>query len=142
MPALRSHTYDASGLFEALGTKTAANAGAIVDLGGTGETAFEVLMDVTTCAVDGGDEAYTFNVFVSNDPLVTGGSTYHLIGSFSCGDAAVLLGDADIVSGRFRLGLSNVVNGVGYRYVQCNLAVVGATVSINYQTYMVKPQAV
>ncbi len=96
----------------------------------------DILIDVTVCAVDGGDEAYTFFVtLANNDDMTTGSVVWTKV---QIGDNAVIVGDTDMTTGTYRVPFSNVVNGVAYRYAKLGVTHVGATTDLTFAARIVK----
>lgn len=113
------------------------SAAKVVDLG-TGRFEGVMILDVTACAVDGGDEAYTIGVQVSDNSDFSTGSEWE-VAKLRIGDQAVTDGDTDTTTGRFELPFNNVVSdGVFKRYARIYTTHVGSTSSITFTAFATK----
>lgn len=112
------------------------SAAKVIDVG-TGLFEADLVIDVTACAVDGGDEAYTISVEVSdNSDFSTGGEWR--VASLQLGDASVVGGDTDMTTGRFVLPFNNrVSDGTLKRYVRVYTTHAGSTSSITFTAFAV-----
>lgn len=112
------------------------SAAKVVDLG-TGLFEADMIIDVTACAVDGGDEAYTIAVEVSDNSDFSTGSEWR-VAEIQIGDAAVIGGDTDMTTGRFVLPFNNrVSDGTLARYARVYTTHVGSTSSITFTAFAV-----
>lgn len=116
------------------------SAAKVLDLG-TGFWSGDLVVDVTDAAVDGGDEAYTIQVQLSDNADFSTGAEFEGA-SLRIGDAAVTLGDVDTVAGRYVIPFHNRVagNGVCYRYARVYTIHAGSTSSITFTAYACKRQ--
>ena len=106
----------------------------VVDLG-TGFVAADMVIDVSAAAVDGGDEAYTISVEISDNADFSTGKEFR-VASLQIGDAAVIGGDTDMTVGRYILPFNNrSVDGDTYRYARIYTTHVGSTSSINFTAF-------
>ena len=106
----------------------------VVDLG-TGFWSGDLVIDVTVCAVDGGDEAYKIGIELSDDDDFSTGTEYEGP-SLRIGDAAVTSGDVDTTTGRFILPFTNrAVDGTVCRYARVYTTHAGSTSSITYSAF-------
>lgn len=122
---------------------TTASAAALVDSAakvvdfGTGFFEGELVIDVTVCAVDGGDEAYKIGLELSTNSGFSSGDEYESV-SLRIGDAAVTSGDVDTTTGRFVLPFNNrIVDGTTLRYGRLYTTHAGSTSSITYSAFAV-----
>lgn len=117
-----------------------ASAARVLDLG-TGFWSGDLVVDVTAAAVDGGDEAYTIMVQLSDNSDFSTGAEYEGA-SLRIGDAAVTLGDVDTTTGRYVIPFNNRVSGDGtcWRYARVYTVHAGSTSSITFTAYACKHQ--
>lgn len=110
------------------------SAAKVVDLG-KGFWSGDLVIDVTAAAVDGGDEAYTISVEVSDNSGFSSGSEFRLA-SLQLGDASVIGGDTDMTTGRYVLPFNNrASDGNIYQYARVYTTHVGSTSSITYTAF-------
>jgi hypothetical protein len=115
------------------------SAARVIDLG-TGFWAGDLVVDVTAAAVDGGDEAYTIQVQLSDNSDFSTGSEYEGA-ALRIGDAAVTGGDVDTTTGRYVIPFHNrVVDGTCLRYARVYTTHVGSTSSITFTAFAAKHQ--
>jgi hypothetical protein len=106
----------------------------VVDLG-TGFWSGDMVIDVTAAAVDGGDEAYTIGVQVSDNSGFSSGTEYE-VAKIRIGDAAVTDGDVDTTVGRYVLPFHNrAIDGTILRYARVYTTHVGSTSSITFTAW-------
>lgn len=111
----------------------------VLDLG-TGFWAGDLVVDVTAAAVDGGDEAYTIQVQLSDNSDFSTGSEYEAAG-LRIGDASVTGGDVDTTVGRYVIPFHNrAVDGTTLRYARVYTTHVGSTSSITFTAFAAKRQ--
>lgn len=110
------------------------SAAKVVDLG-KGFWSGDMVIDVTVCAVDGGDEAYKLGVELSDNSDFSTGSEYEAV-ALRIGDAAVTSGDVDTTTGRFVLPFTNrIVDGTILRYARLYITHAGSTSSITCSAF-------
>lgn len=110
------------------------SAAKVVDLG-KGFWSGDLVIDVTVCAVDGGDEAYKFGIELSDNSGFSSGTEYEAV-SLRIGDAAVTAGDVDTTTGRYVLPFNNrAVDGTILRYARLYITHAGSTSSITCSAY-------
>lgn len=109
----------------------------ILDLG-TGRIEGEVVIDVSACEVDTGDELYQIGVQISSS--ATFASDIYEVGTLKLGDAAVLPGDVDMTTGRFILPFVNEMgDGLVKRYLRLYVTISGTIATgINFKAYGVR----
>jgi hypothetical protein len=131
-------SFDYSLILKAAGlVATSAAVATIVDLG-AGEVNGDIVIDVTACEVASGDEIYTIFAQVSSSATFAS-DTYNLAG-IPLGDAAALIGDTDMVEGRYILPFNNlIVDGTPKRYLRLYTLVAGTIATgINYTAYLAR----
>lgn len=116
------------------------SAAKVLDLG-TGFWSGDLVVDVTDAAVDGGDEAYTIQVQLSDNSGFSAGSEYEGA-ALRIGDAAVTGGDVDTTTGRYVIPFHNRVasDGTCLRYARVYTTHVGSTSSITFTAFAAKHQ--
>lgn len=146
MPGHTQYTLDTllqlkdAGLVAASAAATVASVAKIIDLGGAGETEFEVLIDISAIETGSTDEIYTIMIEGSNSATFASGIEDLCL--LRVGHATALTGGNDTTSlvGRYRVPGRNERNGTFYRYVRAYTLVVGTIATgINYTAYLCKP---
>ncbi len=112
-----------------------AGADAIINVG-EGRMAGTLLLDSTVAKVSAGDEKYTLTPVYSSS--ATFASDIVEGPAMILGDATVLGGDIDLAVGRFEIPISNVFNGLAYKYMKLKLTVAGTSPSINFIAHVAK----
>ena len=98
-----------------------------------------VIVDITACEVDTGNEGY--KIWVQGSTSATFGSGIFTLGGLSLGDSSVSLETVDTAATRHQeIAFCNEVNGVVYRYIRLYTVVIGTIASggINYSANLVK----
>ena len=98
-----------------------------------------VVVDVTACEVDTGNEGYKIWVQGSTSPTFASG--VWILGGLSLGDSAVSLETVDTAATRHQeIAFCNEVNGVVFRYIRLYTVVIGTIASggINYSANLVR----
>lgn len=134
----RQKIYDSELLLNSAGLVAASAAGSeVIDTGG-GFTDGVIITDVSAIEVDTGDELYTFSLQGTNTAAFGGTDIVDLV-MFNMGDAAVLVGDADLGIGRVVTPFRNQFQETVYRYLRIYLTIAGTIVTgINYTCYLSK----
>ncbi|MDY6969346.1 MAG: hypothetical protein SVR08_11940 [Spirochaetota bacterium] len=143
-----SKTYDTllelkdAGLVAASAAAEVDSAAQILDVG-TGMMRGDIIIDVSACEVDTGDESYL--VFAQVSSSASFASDIYNVGCMPLGDAAGIAtacgaGDVDQVAGRHILPITNVVqDGLAKRYLRLYTVVAGTVATgINYSAYLAK----
>lgn len=118
---------------------------AIIDLG-EGRVKGELIINVTACEVDTGDEVYKIVPLFSNDAAhasgVVAGPVMYLgdaAGIAAILDAATVPPDTDMVEGRYVIPFTNMYGNNTYRYMLLSVEVSGTIASgINFISYATK----
>lgn len=118
---------------------------AIIDLG-DGRMMGTLVLNVTACEVASGDEVYQVCTMFSNSAThasgVVAGPTFYL--GDAAGIAAILNAptvdpDTDNGIGRYELPITNVYNGISYRYMLVSVEVSGTIATgVNFTAYVSK----
>ena len=118
---------------------------AIIDLG-EGRCNGTLVINATAVDVAGGNEVYNIQTMYSNSSTHASGVVTGI--SFPLGDAAGLATlfaaptvspDTDVGVGRYEIPISNVFNGVSYRYLLLAVDLTGThTTGINFIAYVSK----
>lgn len=99
-----------------------------------------VLVDVTACEVDSGNEGY--KIWVQGSNHATFGDTIFTLGGLTLGDSSVSLESTDTAATRHQeIAFCNEVNGTVYRYIRLYTVVIGTIVGgggINYSANLVQ----
>ena len=109
----------------------------ILDLG-TGDVEGDIIIDVTACEVDSGNEIYEIGAQISDSSTM--GSGIYEVCTLKLGDAVAIPGDTDMGIGRYVLPFQNrIVNGTAKRYLQIYTTVTGTIgTGINFAAYLAK----
>ena len=112
----------------------------VVDLGdAVSRMDCKAIVDVASASVGEG-EKHVINIQISDDKFA---SDIYNVATLELGNAAQLVGDTDIASGRFELPFVNVHNGVVKRYVRAYATITNPSpanspvASLSYTTYLV-----
>ena len=107
----------------------------ILDIG-TGYWESDVIIDVSACEVDTGDELYQIGIQISSKSDFS--SDIYEVATLKLGDASVLPGDVDMGAGRYVLKCTNAIaENVTKRYARVYTTVSGTIATgINYTAYM------
>lgn len=121
------------------------SADSIIDLG-EGRMTGTLVINATAVEVDTGDEAYQIQTMYSNSATHASGVVAGV--QFAIGDAAALATiyaaptvspDTDLGVGRYEIPISNVFNGVTYRYLLLCVDVTGTIATgVNFTAYVSK----
>ena len=107
----------------------------ILDIG-TGNFEGDIIIDVTACEVDSGNEYYRIGAQISSS--ATFASDIYEVCSLMLGDSSVIGGDTDMTTGRYILKFQNrIADGVNKGYLRL-YTTVGGTVGtgINYSAFI------
>ncbi len=106
----------------------------VVDLG-KGYFAGDMVIDVASIAVDGGDESYRICLELSDAVGFSAGTEFDKC-SIILGDSSLTNGDVDSVVGRYIMPFNNrAENGTLYRYARLYTTHAGSTSSINFTAF-------
>jgi hypothetical protein len=125
----------------AAGSDTA-NTALIVDLAAgtagsdtSGLVEGDIIVDVLTMDVDSGNEMVTIGVQLSNS--ATFASSYYQVSSLAVGDAAALVGDVDMTTGRYVIPFNNLIkDGTTLRYLRLYFTVAGTVSGFKCLAYL------
>jgi hypothetical protein len=148
----QSYTFDAdlelkdAGLIAADENATQVDSSdAIIDLG-DGRMTGTLVINATAVDVAGGDEVYQIQTMYSNSSIHASGVIAGV--AFALGDSAGLATlfaaptvspDADVGVGRYEIPISNVFNGVTYRYLLLAVDLTGThATGVNFTAYVSK----
>lgn len=139
----RTKTYDDllelkdAGLIAASGACEVDSAAQILDIG-SGNVEGDIVIDVSACEVDSGNEHYVIGAQVSSS--ATFASDVYELTALDLGDAAVLSGDIDMGIGRYILPFQNSIgDGTAKRYMRLYVTVAGTIATgINFTAYLGK----
>ena len=106
----------------------------IVDLG-TGLFKGCMIVEVTAAKISDSDEVYHVAIQLSSN--ATFANTFVTPAKLELGKAAVLYGDQDVTTGRYKVYFDNEHNGTFYRYARLYTHTAGTSESINYSAYCI-----
>ena len=110
--------------------------GAILDLG-AGFVSGTVVIDLSACEVDTGNEIYTISLEGSNVAAMSSGSV--CLAKKVFGNLVVPMDAALSASGRYTIKFSNEENGTTFRYVRLSTLVAGTVATgINFSAFIAK----
>lgn len=126
-----------AGLVAASAAATVGGSAQILDLG-AGDLEGDIIIDVSACEVDSGNEIYTIGAQISNSATFASG--IYEVASLSLGDASPLRGDTDMTTGRYILAFQNrIADGTAKRYLRLYTTIAGTIATgINYTAYLAK----
>jgi hypothetical protein len=126
-----------AGLVAASAAAQVSAANKIIDLG-LGDVEGNIIIDVSACEVDTGDEIYTIGVEISSSSSFA--SDIYRVAALPLGDAVPLAGDVDMAAGRYILPFTNrIADGVNKRYLRLYTTIAGTIATgINYTAYIAK----
>lgn len=126
-----------AGLVAASAAAQVDSADKVFDTGG-GWTEGTLVVNVTAAEVDTGDELYTIKLQGTNTAAFGGTDIVDLV-TMPLGDAAVLVGDADLGAGRYIMPFYNMLDDTIYQYLRLYTVVAGTIASgINYTAFLSK----
>jgi len=129
-------TYDAALSLKAAGLVAASADGAILDLG-AGFVSGTVVIDLSACEVDTGNEIYTISLEGSNVAAMSSGSS--CLAKKVFGNLVVPMDAALSASGRYTIKFTNEENGTTFRYVRLSTLVAGTVATgINFSAFIAK----
>jgi hypothetical protein len=135
-------TFDYNLLLDDGGSITSSEAGEIggvakiIDLG-AGKVEGDIIVDVTALDVDSGNELVTLGVQISSS--ATFASDYYQVASLQIGDAAALVGDVDMTTGRYVIPFNNMIgDGVTKRYLRMYWTIAGTVAGFAATAYLAK----
>ena len=136
-------TYDVNLLLKDAGLVAASAAAQVsatakvIDMG-LADFEADLIIDVSACEVDTGDEMYTISAQISSSS--TFASDYYDIAAIKLGHATPLPGDTNMGAGRYVLGVQNRIgDGTPRRYLRVYTTVAGTIATgINYTAYLSK----
>lgn len=103
-----------------------------------------LILDITAIDIASGNETYSIDLMVSNDPAFAAGNAV-CAASVQLGKGASLRGavaQKDSVTGRVELGFTNNIAGAIYQFAKVYLTAGGTTPSINILSFIAPlPQA-
>lgn len=108
--------------------------GPAMDQGGAALTDFITILNVESCKVSAGDEAYTFRVVVGN---ASDKSDSRVVATVVLGDAAAKPQDTvdDVAGDRIEIRWRSEINGIAFRYMWLYLDVNGTSPSIGFNAF-------
>lgn len=164
-PNQRTYTFDANAVlsdnaaaYTASGYAQVAGADGIVDLGGNQGVTVTLpaiddtttytpqqaridamlVLDITAIDITSGNETYSIDLLVSNDPAFAAGAAV-CAASVQLGKGASLRGavaQKDSTTGRVELGFTNNIQGALYQYAKLFITCGGTTPSINILSFI------
>lgn len=133
-------TYDHSLLLHDGDAITASAAGnvsgvaRILDLG-AGNVFGDIIVDVSALDVDTGNEIVTIGVQISNKSNFA--DDIYQVASLAIGDAAALVGDTDMTTGRYVIPFNNFIKeGITKRYLRLYFTVGGTVAGFDCVAYL------
>lgn len=133
-------TYDHALLLADGGSITASAAGEvggvarILDLG-AGKVFGDIVVDVSELDVDSGNEIVTIGVQISSS--ATFASDYYQVASLAIGDAAAIVGDVDMTTGRYVVPFNNMIkDGTTKRYLRIYYTIAGTVAGFDATAYL------
>jgi hypothetical protein len=122
-----------SGAVTADGAATVDGAARALDVG-TGNYSGVWNVDVTACAVDGGDESYLISLQGGDSADFDG--DYIELASLNIGDKDVTGHSIDRTTGRYKIPFTNNVDGTVYPYLRVWTDVTGAAPSVTFSSWL------
>lgn len=124
-----------AGLVAASAAAQVGGADKILDVGAQRIDA-RVILDISACEVDTGNEKYT--ILVQGSTSATFATGVWNLGATQVGDSSVSLETVDTVAGRREIAFTNEINGTVYRYLRVYTVVAGTVATgINYTANLV-----
>lgn len=134
MSPYSSYTFDTALVLKADGLLAASADGTILDLG-SGFVEGDVVIDLSACEIDTGNEIYTVSIEASNVAAMSSGSV--CLGKKVFGNLVVPMDAALSASGRYVIPFRNEENGTLYRYVRLSTLVAGTIATgINFSAFI------
>ncbi|MGZ8171811.1 MULTISPECIES: hypothetical protein [Methylobacter] len=134
MSPYSSYTFDTALVLKAAGLLAASADGTILDLG-SGFCEGDVVIDLSACEIDTGNEIYTVSIEASNVAAMMSGSV--CLGKKVFGNLVVPMDAALSASGRYVIPFRNEENGTLYRYVRLSTLVAGTIATgINFSAFI------
>lgn len=135
----RNYTYDKELLLKAAGLVAATATGSVIIDLGAGFVEGDLVIDLTACEIDTGNEIYTVSVEGSNVAAMDSGSSCLARKIF--GNLVVPMDAALSNSGRYVVPFRNEEAGTTFRYIRIHTTVAGTVATgINYSAFIGKKQ--